>query len=115
MATYTLVAQLVEHRIPNPRVGGSSPSGRAVSFFWEGDNLKITTFPRRDLNPLKRCCKSQPFACKGRPSGRAVSYLSLSVKNPSRSPCSGLGPVLGLSRGQLHLLLSLFLQHTGKI
>ena len=26
----TLVAQLVEHRIPNPRVGGSSPSGRAL-------------------------------------------------------------------------------------
>ena len=24
-----LVAQLVEHRIPNPRVGGSSPSGHA--------------------------------------------------------------------------------------
>jgi hypothetical protein len=27
---YTLVAQLVEHRIPNPRVGGSIPSERAV-------------------------------------------------------------------------------------
>lgn len=32
---YTLVAQLVEHRIPNPRVGGSIPSERAVIFLSE--------------------------------------------------------------------------------
>ena len=27
---FTLVAQLVEHRTPNPRVGGSSPSERVL-------------------------------------------------------------------------------------
>ena len=43
---YTPVAQLVEHRIPNPRVGSSSLSGRAIF-------PSLLSFLTTDFLPLK--------------------------------------------------------------
>lgn len=55
---FTPVAQLVEHRIPNPRVGGSSPSGRDC--FSVSDPDRLVTHCTEDIGS-----RSQDFSPEG--------------------------------------------------